>query len=620
MRRFSVITFFVVSGFCVGLFQLASAAESNIAANKQDEAEIHADLTFLASDEREGRDTGSPQILESAYYIQKQFQSIGLTTPQDMPDGLQSFTIPGPSSLGDNNLMKVTIGHDTSEWKIKDDYKVCSFGGAGDVSGEVVFCGYGIVDKENNYDEFAGIDLKGKIALIIRRVPRQEVLGSLYMSKDGKLDTQRAALRSKLQNAQKNGAIAMIMVNDLTSTKEGKDVLIPYGYGGDARGKEIPVFQITQKRASQLLQAGLNKSLEQVVAGIDAELKPQSQLLNRVSFEGKTDIQSESIEGLNVIGILEPKQASETGVAIETVVIGAHYDHVGWGGRGSLAPGVNAIHNGADDNASGTTALLEVARRIAASDEKFTRRFIFIAFSAEEKGLLGSKYYVKHPIVPNKDCVAMINLDMVGRIADEKLTVFGVGSSSIWNKMLDVSEKNTGLKFFRENKAFGPSDHASFYEKKIPVLHLFSGLHEDYHRPTDDIEDVNVQGIRRTVDVLEHLALEVARAPKRPDYIENKKWINVGRHAGGRSRIGLIPDLNFSAEGFALLNVEKNSPAGHAGLKAGDVLVEVNETAIKTRQDFWSVVDPLKPKTQISVKYRRGEDVSQTEVKLGNPR
>ena len=152
------------------------------------------------------------------------------------------------------------------------------------------------------------------------------------------------------------------------------------------------------------------------------------------------------------------------------------------------------------------------------------------------------------------------------------------------------------------------------------MLHLFTGLHEDYHRPTDDIEDVNIQGIRRVVDVLEHLVIELAKAETRPDYIENKKWISVGRHAGGRPRIGLIPDLNYSGEGFLLLAIEQNSPAHHAGLMAGDLILKVNQTDVVTRKDFWKVIDSLKPKTKISITYRRGKEVDETEVELGNPR
>ncbi len=596
------------------------AAESNLVAIKKSESEIQADLEFLASDERAGRDTGSPEILEAAEFIHQHFEKAGLKSPEGMPKGFQKFTIAGRAKQGKNVTLTATIQGKKDDWIINDDFRVCSFGGKGKIAGEIVFCGYGIDDAENNFNEFANIDLKGKIALIIRRVPRQDVLGSLYMSKSGKIDTQRAALRAKLKNALEHGATAVIFVNDIASTKGKKDKLIPFGYGGNAAGKVIPVFHITQNKADQLLKTGLGKTLVELETAIDDKLQPQSQLLSEVEIEGNADLISNSVEGLNVIGILEPQGVKEGTANIETIVIGAHYDHVGWGGQGSLAPGTKAIHNGADDNASGTTALLELVRRISERDEKFSRRIIFIAFSAEEKGLLGSKYYVNHPVDPLLNTIAMINLDMVGRLADEKLTVFGLGSSSVWSKMLDEAEQASELNFFREKKAFGPSDHSSFYEKQIPVLHLFTGLHEDYHRPTDDIEDVNIQGIRRTVDVLEHLVLELARAETRPDYIENKKWISVGRHAGGRSRIGLIPDLNYSGKGFAILSIEQNSPAHHARLLAGDVIMKVNQTEVASRKDFWKVIDSLKPKTKVNITFRRGEEVDDTEVELGNPR
>ncbi len=620
MRQITLLILVAFSGIGIGLIENVTTAESNLAAIKISEAKILADIEFLASDERAGRDTGSTEILEAARFIHKQFEEAGLKSPEGMPNGLQKFSIAGRSKQGKEMTLLATLQDKKKSWRIDDEFRVCSFGGKGKVAGEVVFCGYGIDDAENHFDEFANIDLKGKIALIVRRVPRQNVFGSLYMSKTGKIDTQRAALRAKLKNAQKHGAVAVIFVNDIASTKEKKDKLIPFGYGGNAAGKVIPAFHITQEKADQLLKTGLGKTLADIESAIDEKMLPQSQLLSGVHLEGNADIISNSVEGLNVIGILEPQDVKEGTENIETIVVGAHYDHVGWGGQGSLAPGTKAIHNGADDNASGTTALLELVRRITERDERFSRRIIFIAFSAEEKGLLGSKYYVNHPVVPLLNTIAMINLDMVGRLADEKLTVFGLGSSSVWSKILDESERETELNFFREKKAFGPSDHASFYEKQIPVLHLFTGLHEDYHRPTDDIEDVNIQGIRRIVDVLEHLVVEVARAETRPDYIENKKWISVGRHAGGRPRIGLIPDLNDTSSGFALLAIEHNSPAHHADLRAGDVILKVNQAEVTTRKDFWKVVDSLKPKTKISITFRRGEEVDETEVELGNPR
>ena len=600
-----------------------SAAESNLktnlinAAHQQDEAEILADLQFLASDERKGRDTGSPEILESAQFIHKKFQAAGLKSPQGMPDGFQRFPLSSKAKQGKEVALKAVLEGKEDNLLVDAEFRVCSFGGKGKVTGEVVFCGYGINDAKNNFDEFADVDLKGKIALIMRRVPRQKVHGSLYISKNGKIDTRKAALRAKIQNAQKQGAIAVVLVNDPTSTQGKKDALMAFGYGGSGGPKTVPVFHIKQKKANQLLQAGIGKTLTEIEIAIDEKLEPHSQLLKGVKIEAHADLITNSVEGFNVIGILEPEHADEK---TETIVVGAHYDHVGMGGQGSLAPGSKAIHNGADDNASGTTALLELVRRITEKKEKLNRRIVFIAFSAEEKGLIGSKYYVANPLYSLSKTISMLNLDMVGRLADEKLTVFGVGSSSFWKPTLDEIEKSSQLNFFRETKAFGPSDHASFYAKQIPVLHLFTGLHEDYHRPGDDIEEVNVQGIRRTVDVLEYVVSELQKVPQRPDYIENKKWISVGRHAGGRSRLGLIPNLNSPVPGYALLSIVQNSPAHHAGLKTGDVIIEVNETKIETRKDLWKIVDSLKPKTILTINYRRNDEVIKTELKLGNPR
>ena len=198
----------------------------------------------------------------------------------------------------------------------------------------------------------------------------------------------------------------------------------------------------------------------------------------------------------NVVGVL----AGEGPLADETIVVGAHYDHVGFGGPGSLAPWTHEVHNGADDNASGTAALIEVAERLATSEKGPRRRVVFIAFTAEERGLIGSAYYCRNPRFALEKTVAMINMDMVGRLVDDKLIVYGTGTAAEFDHLMDTTAARLKFEITKHEGGFGPSDHASFYAQKIPVLHLFTGNHNDYHRPSDDVEKLNVPGMRRVVD------------------------------------------------------------------------------------------------------------------------
>jgi len=612
VNRLTLLAFLLL-GSLSPLF--ATQAADSMEANRLVEQQILEELSYFAADSMEGRDTGSEQLVECANYLRSELQKLGYTFPANEDDGYQEFSIAGQPGQGPANNLQVTGAADL-QWQNDRDFRVCAFGGSGAFAGPLVFCGYGIDDAENNFDEFAGLDLEGKVAVIMRRVPGQSNPGSLYVDKNGTIDVNRAGLRTKYTNARERGAVAVLFVNDPHSVKKEKDELFEFGYGGSGKPDEIPIFQITVAAANQLLKSTIGHTLEDVETAIDRTMQPLSQELHGVSIRGTADLDFSKTQTGNVVAVLEPRDADIR----ETIIIGAHYDHVGWGKFGSLAPGTRAIHNGADDNASGSIALLSLARRLAEKSGKLDRRIVLIWFAAEERGLLGSKHYVDAPLYPLSDTIAMLNLDMVGRMCDEKLTVFGVGSSDVWNPWLDQIEADTELNFFREKKAFGPSDHAPFYEKKIPVLHLFTGLHGDYHRPTDDVEEINVQGMRRVVDVLEGLTLNLANADQRPNYIENKKWIQVGRHAGGRPFVGVIPDLYASVDGLVVQNTAEDSPVETAGLQPGDVIVSADGQAIRTRKDFWDVIDQHAPKETIPLEFQRDGTRMSVEIKLGSPR
>lgn len=597
------------------------------------------DAKYLASDDLEGRGVGTEGLTTASQYIREQFAAAGLNVATIDGAPFQKFDLITSAKLGmPNNLELVGPNGQHFELKLGEDYEVCAFGGTGVLDSEIVFCGYGIDAPDLKYDDFAGIDLTGKVALIMRRNPQQANEKSPFGGGHG--ISRHAELRTKMQNAAQRNAAGVIVVNDPYSIRKagsdrknsldkagqnvieaaeaftaadandaGKqteakqklveavnrrkglldaaanpkdDVLMPFGYAGPGEAKTTtPAVHITQVLADQMLKPALNRTLAELESAIDVDLKPQSAALPGWKARGAVTVERVRSDVFNVIGTIE----GEGPLADETIVIGAHYDHVGRGGAGSLAPGSTDVHNGADDNASGTVALLELARRLGARTEKPARRLVFIAFTGEELGLLGSAKYVKDPVYPLDKTVAMFNMDMVGRLQEEKLTIFGTGTSSRWDKELKDLNAERKFEFVFKPEGFGPSDHSSFYGKKIPVLHFFTGTHPDYHRPSDDWDKLNIDGIRRVADLVEAIALKTAATAERPDYIEVKGTAQMGR-SGNRPYVGTIPDFGSEESGYSISGAVSGSPADKGGMKAGDRIVKFGSHKVTGLDDF----------------------------------
>jgi aminopeptidase YwaD len=316
----------------------------------------------------------------------------------------------------------------------------------------------------------------------------------------------------------------------------------------------------------------------------------------------------------NVIGILD---GHDPLLKKEAIVIGAHYDHLGHGGDGSLDVNSTEIHHGADDNASGVGAIIELARRFAARHAN-KRTLIFIAFSGEEEGLFGSNWYVNHSVLPLDKTVAMINLDMVGRLKDDKLTIGGIGTATEWKDIVSglnlgdpprMSDSATNLPRFAlqlNDDGFGPSDHSSFYGKKIPVLFFFTGTHDDYHKPSDTADKINYKGEEKIVDYLARLEGVIDRSPKRPTYAVAKPT-NAGR-MGFNVYLGTVPNYADSDTGLVLDGVRDGSPAAKAGLKAGDRVIKLAGKDIKNVYDYTAALGEMQPDTEYEVTVVRGAD------------
>jgi Zn-dependent M28 family amino/carboxypeptidase len=571
------------------------------------------DVSYLADDLRGGRVDGSPGIAAAADHIASIFREAGLKPAPGATGYFQPFTIPGDMKLGGATKLAAKLG---------DRPPVSAETGAGFTAlapragkfedAPVVFVGYGIVAKDKkreiDFDEFEGLDVKDKAVIILRGEPQADDEKSPF---DGKANTPYANFIHKAANANQHGVKALLFVNDSTRSKD-KDELLTFSAVVPGRA---PALMISRAFADRLLEAGGASKLAELEKAIDADLKPQSKELKDVTISGEVAVERGVIQGKNVIGVLEGSGP----LADETIVVGAHYDHLGNGSFGSLSMGSRDIHNGADDNASGTATVLEMARRLSKRSEPLPRRVVFMTFSGEERGLLGSQYYVNHPLYPLKDTVAMVNFDMVGRLNDkDEVTTFGLGSSPGFGELVDALGSSLGLKIKKipgTQAEFGASDHYSFYSKNLPVVFFFTGTHADYHRPSDDTHLINFSGMERIADMGELLLLDIAKRPKRPEFVKltNRPAPAVAAapaasaSASVRSSayLGSRPNYAHEGTGVKLDGVTEGSPAEKAGLKGGDVITKFGDKEIATLEDYMAAMQEKKPGDSVEIVVKR---------------
>ncbi len=588
------------------------------------------DVTFLAADEREGRAPGTKGIEAAAEYIASVFKSAGLKPASGAQGYFQPFQIGGTPVLKERQGLEFTGpgGRNLVE-KFKQDFNPLTIGSSADLSGvPIVFAGYGITARDDahklNYDDYASVDVKGKAVLIIRHEPQQDDDASPFA---GKQTTRFAHFEHKATNAFQHGAAAVLLVNDLAGLKGEADRLLGYTAAGSQVLSNLPIVMLKRSTVDKLLAEAGEPSLADLEKQIDSDLKPRSRPIKGWSVSEKIGIDRPTIETKNVIGVLEGSGP----LADETVVLGGHYDHLGRGGltSGSLAFFSNDIHNGADDNASGTSMVMELARRIAARPDPPARRVVFMAFSGEERGLIGSQYYVEHPLFPLKSTVMMINCDMVGRLdAKNDLQMVGTGTSAGIDALVDGLGKSSGLtikKVAGLSDGFGGSDHQSFYGKEVPVLFAFTGVHRDYHRPTDDSNLINYPGMARIADYLELITLEIVERPERPAFTrltQARRAPSGGSdpaRTGSGAYLGTMPDYaSESKDGLRLAGVSPGGPAEKGGLKEGDVITRLGGKKVGTIYDFMESLGQHKPGEKVELVIKRDGKDLKLQVTLGS--
>jgi hypothetical protein len=574
------------------------------------------DVKYLASPELKGRATGSPELETAAAFLAGKYREFGIA-PADGKSYLQAFDVTTNAKLGPNNRFAFRTG---SRRAILDaaDYVPFSFSSVGTFKGSVVFAGYGITAPEYHYDDYAGIDVKGKIVLVLRHEPQENDEKSVFA---GKELTAHAAFTNKATNAKMHGAAAMILIDDAGNHPHDIPELVKFGSTDGPKDAGLEIVEVKESRIDGWFDAA-GKNLATVQAQIDKDLHPQSFAFpTSIDVEGQVDIQHEVKTVHNVAAYLP-------GTTDEYVIFGAHYDHLGMGGQFSLTPSVTAIHPGADDNASGTAGVIELARWYAKQPRQ-KRGILFLNFSGEELGLLGSAWYVAHPELPLDNAVAMINMDMIGRIREGKVFVGGTSTGNGLRPLLEKVAAKYPLKIdFSEGPESSSSDHTSFITGQVPSLFFFSGLHGDYHKPSDTADKIDAPDAAQLLTMVSEIADDLRAEIDRPKFVKaapNPHGGSVGPVGGSTSGgygpwFGSIPDFGEGVKGVKFADLTPGSPAAKAGFKAGDVMVEFDGKKIDNLYDFTYALRAKQPGEKVQVKVLRdGKAVEETVLLTKRP-
>ncbi|MEW6060550.1 MAG: M28 family peptidase [Bacteroidota bacterium] len=558
--------------------------------------------SYLASEELEGRKPGFQGNIAAAKYIAEQFKNIGLEPLGDNGTYFQNFEVVTELQLGQKNELVLQQNKKKTSYTADRDFRPLGFSSDTTVSAGLVFAGYGISAADLKYDDYENVNVAGKIVVVLRGSPE----GDSPHSQFGKF----TALRYKAMNARQKGAVGLIVVS--STSEDSADNLVKLKYDNSFSTSGIVTVHATRSVVNSWLK-GNKTNVDTLAAQIQRTMKPKSFEIKKHTVTLSAEVLKIKKPTQNVVGILRSTNA----VPNEHMIIGAHFDHLGYGGEGSgsLTPSKNEIHNGADDNASGTSAMIEMARHLNDYKNVLKRDIIFMGFSGEEMGLLGSAHYTKSPILPLEQTVTMINLDMVGRLKDNKLTIQGTGTSTNWETMLNSLNTDSLFTLSLVKDGFGPSDHASFYSKNIPVIFFFTGVHEDYHKPSDDFDKLNYNGMEKIVRFAVNVALSVDTLSVRPDFQKTVQPVMAsGSGRGFKVTLGTVPDYSEGVVGFKISDVRENGPAQKAGLKGGDIIIKLGTYEIKSIYDFMYSLEGFKPGDETDIVFKRGTETMTAKV------
>lgn len=559
--------------------------------------EVQTYVRYLASDELEGRRTGTRGNLLAAGYIAGSFAGAGVEPVNGKY--FHEFPYLAGVKAGPNNAFRLSLPAREFDLEPARDFTPLGFSSDATVEGDLVFVGYGISAPDLKYDDYEGVDVQGKIVVMMRYSPDGNDFHSDF--------APYSSFPSKVLTAKEKGVAGVIMLD--MEEEDAEHALIPLSLSRNFVDAGLPVVSVYPSFFRDA-RDGSGRDLATVHKAISSLGRPASFPMTGYRVAMTTDLELERVAAMNVLGVVP---GNDLALRDQIIVVGGHFDHLGHGGEGSLYRGDDsAIHNGADDNASGTAGVMALARHYARTRSN-KRTMIFMAFNGEEEGLLGSMALTEDPPFDLEDVITMVNMDMIGRMSGDSLIVQGTGTSSRWEDLLAKANRS-GLAISKVKDGFGPSDHSSFYTKEIPVLFFFTGLHSDYHRPSDDWDLVNYKGIVNILDLVKNVVAELDSDAGAPDYIE------VPRPKSGRSGpmkvvLGVIPDYGFDGKGLRITAVSEGGPAKDAGLQGGDIIVNLNDHEVGNIYEYMDALSTMKADQEANVVVLRDGVRTESTVK-----
>ena len=522
---------------------------------------MERDLFFLSSDALKGRKPGTPEADVARDYIVGKMLEYGIE-PMGENGYFQKFPVPEYAEVN-YGFTKLWIGK-THLADHEDFYPVSISATTGLVDEKTVYVGYGITTEDGTYDDFEGLEVERKIAVMNVSSPDGIHPHSAYAAYH--------SLNERVANLIEKGASGVLLINPEGTASDTRE------FFKSINASAVPVFFVrNEKWAGKLMK------------------RTQKVAMSVMMSERFSD-------GYNVVGYIHNNKR-------KTVVLGAHYDHLGMGGENSLYKGPAAIHNGADDNGSGTALLLEVMRYYAQRKDT-NYNYLIQFYSAEELGLIGSKYWTNHPTFPLRGIEYMINSDMVGRLRDNRLQLSGTGTAAEWDEILDTPIH--GLDIKKDPAGVGPSDQTSFYYKDLPVLHLFTGTHNDYHKPTDDADKINYKGMAKLASLVYTITARSANYERlsfqRTTSSEQKTTPNFS------VTLGVIPDYLFGGPGLRIDGATEGRPGANAGLQAGDIILKIGDITIDDIYAYMTALGAFKKGDTTSLSYSRDGEVIESEI------
>ena len=584
----STILVIIIVGLCFFWFRQAGPGLNGT--SDISEKDIMTHIRFLSDDKRAGRYPGTRGSKDVIAYLINQLKSYGVQPAGEGSSFKQTFSILDSVKIGRNNSLKIN----DRPLNIEKDYIPLWFSGNSSVSAEVVFAGYGInlITDSLVWNDYKDLNVDGKWVMVMRHSPERENPHSVY--------APHSDLHKKMIEARDRGAVGIIFISQVEDS-----TLIPFKYIPGYSKSGIPAIQIDNEVADDILNS-VGSSRKTIQDKMNNNLKPESFKISDIKISANVELKNIYSRAANVIGKIVSRNHKYRD---EYIVIGAHFDHLGYGGpgSGSLKPDTNAIHNGANDNASGTAGLLELAHKLQNNRQLLKRSILLIGFDAEERGLLGSKYFIQNPTVEKSNIVTMINMDMIGKMKDSTVVIGGVGTSPIFEKILDSLSIDSGLKFEFNQAGYGPSDHASFYSENIPVLFFFTGDYDNnYHLPEDDWESINLKGERQILNVIHNLVIDISRQNLKPSFTLAGPKKQQTQRNNNKIKLGIIPHYGGTIDGLKIDKIyDPNGPAARAGIRSGDIIKSINKKPVKDIYEYMKRIKDLKKGQSVPMDIKR---------------